>query len=57
MDLVNSATILVSLTHKIPRRASMESMKKHMMHGMEVKKGMAAGNADFDNPKVEYSKT
>jgi len=55
MDLPNSATVLVSLTHKIPRRASMESMKKHIMHGMEVNKGMASGNADFDNPKVVES--
>merc|ERR1719494_1103206 len=38
MDLVNSATLLVSLKHSIPRHASLDSMKKHMMHGMEVEK-------------------
>jgi len=55
MDLVNSATLLVSLKHSIPRHASLDSMKKHMMHGMEVEKGMEAGDAQFDEPQVVES--
>ena len=38
-NLAYGATVLVSLTHKIPNQASYESMKKYQLHQEEVMKG------------------
>ena len=39
MDLIDSATILVSLSHLIPVASAEDSMKKYKLHQMEIMKG------------------
>lgn len=59
MDLIagTSATVLVSLTHRINPNNAMDSMKKYRMHQQEVMMGMSMGESDFSKPEVRESWT
>lgn len=52
MDLIDGATVLLSLHHKIPMSAVYESMRKYKKHQDEVNSGMFGSYIDYNNLKT-----